>query len=455
MAGANAIFSGNSRFASDFQTIIDRQVALANLPVTALQNQKSTLSSQSDALKSLDGKVAALQGAISSLETALGPNSYNYSMANNANTTVLSASLGAGVVAGSYSVEVTNIGAYANAMSKDTLLPKVADPAATSISSSNAFTLSVNGVNYQVQPTTPGLNGLVAAINGLQGANLSASAVNVGSALAPDYRLSITNANLGPATIQLNDGAQDLLSTQAPGALAQFKVNGVTTPGSTSRTVALAPGLTVNLLAQSAANDPVRLTITRSTVGVSSALNAFVSAYNSVVDELAKNRGSSGGALAGQSIVLSTGDTLRSVANYTTDSGAIQSLTQLGLEFDSTGHLSFDSTAFATATSRFSDVATFLGSSGTDGSGFLKGASDALNTLEDSDTGFIKTGISSLQDQMKHEDSLITEAQNRVEDLKTRLATQMSAADALIAGLEQNYTYISNMFSAMQNSNNK
>ena len=453
----NAIFSGNSRFASDFQTIIDRQVALASLPVTALQNEKTALSSQSDALKTLDSKVSVLQSAVGSLESGLGLNSFNYSMTNNSNTTVLSTSLSSGVVAGSYSVEVTDLGAYGNAMSKDTLLPKVSDPAATSISSASSFTLTVNGVSYQVTPTTSGLNGLVSAINSLQGANVSASAVNVGSVNAPDYRLSIQNTQLGLATIQLNDGTQDLLSTKVPGGLAQYKVNGVSTPGSTSRTITVAPGVTVNLLAESDADDPVQLTVTRSTTGVSSALNAFVSAYNSVVDELAKSRGSSAGALAGQSIVLSTSETLRSIANYTADSGSIQSLTQLGLSFDKAGHLSFDSATFSGATAnQLSDLASFLGSSGDSGSGFLKVATDALNTLEDSDAGFIKSGISSLKDQMTHQDSMISDAQNRIEDLKTRLANQMASADALIAGLEQNYSYITNLFSAMQsNSSNR
>src|SRR6266536_2824886 len=125
MATTNAIFSGNSRFASDFQTIIDRQVALASLPAAALQNEKTKLSNQSDAFKTLDTKFGGIESAVSSLESALGLGSYNYSIANNANTTVLSAALSSGVVAGSYSVEVTNLGAYAGAMSNDGLLLKV------------------------------------------------------------------------------------------------------------------------------------------------------------------------------------------------------------------------------------------------------------------------------------------------------------------------------------------
>src|SRR5439155_3072854 len=162
----NSIFSGNSRFANDFQTIIDRQVALASLPVTALQNIKSTLASQSGALKGLDTRFTALQSAMGSLENALSLGSFSSSTSNNANTTVLTPSLSSGVVAGSYSLEVTNLGAFANTMSNDGL-PTVGDPAANSISSSNSYTLTVNGVTHTLAPDGTGLNALVSAINNL------------------------------------------------------------------------------------------------------------------------------------------------------------------------------------------------------------------------------------------------------------------------------------------------
>jgi hypothetical protein len=44
----------------------------------------------------------------------------------------------------------------------------------------------------------------------------------------------------------------------------------------------------------------------------------------------------------------------------------------------------------------------------------------------------------------------ITNKQNQVYQLQTTLTNQMAAADALIASMEQQYSYLSNMFQAQQ-----
>ena len=84
---SSALFSGNSRFASDFSTLIDRQVALASLPLATLQNTKSRLSDQSTELSSVDSRVASLQSSLTSLESALGTGSFTASAFNKAGAT--------------------------------------------------------------------------------------------------------------------------------------------------------------------------------------------------------------------------------------------------------------------------------------------------------------------------------------------------------------------------------
>ena len=56
---------------------------------------------------------------------------------------------------------------------------------------------------------------------------------------------------------------------------------------------------------------------------------------------------------------------------------------------------------------------------------------------------------------LKQQQQLIDENTARVDDLQTRLQNQMAAADALIAGLEQQASYMTLMIQAMaQNSKN-
>ena len=59
------------------------------------------------------------------------------------------------------------------------------------------------------------------------------------------------------------------------------------------------------------------------------------------------------------------------------------------------------------------------------------------------DNSDLKTQITNIGNQ-------ITTKQNQVDQLQTKLTSQMAAADALIASMEQQYSYLSNMFQAQQ-----
>src|SRR5579862_1554306 len=66
-------FSGVSTYSSDFQSILQRAVQIAQLPITALQNQNSTLQEQDQALTTLEAPVSALGADITALAN-LGSN---------------------------------------------------------------------------------------------------------------------------------------------------------------------------------------------------------------------------------------------------------------------------------------------------------------------------------------------------------------------------------------------
>jgi flagellar hook-associated protein 2 len=442
MSSNNTIFTGASRYASDFQQIIDRSVAIASLPLVQLQSQKMALGDQSAALTTLDAKLVSLQGVIQSLEAAAG-GSYSTSVSDGA---VVRASLSGSPLEGVYSVEVVDIGSYTSAMSADGLA-SVTDPSSGSISSASEFTLTVDGVDYSVTPASNTLSALADAINALSGAGVQATIVNIGSSTSPDYRLSLQCAKLGAVTVQLNDGSQDLLDTLSTGTLASYKVNGQpSTPiSSDSRTVTLAPGLSVTLLKAGTAE----VSVSRSASGVSSALSSFVTTYNSLVDELDLHRGEQAGALRGNSILYGLSQALREITGYSSETGAISSLASLGLSFNEQGKLSLDMTVFSSATSgQFGALASFLGSSS--GGGFLQFATGVLNGLEDTTDGVLKMAIRSIQTDISGQDARIAEQEDRIDRLRQNLEAQMAAADALIASLEQQVKYINGLFESMR-----
>jgi len=437
------IFSGNSRFATDFQAVIERSVAIASLPLTQFNAQKTVLGNQSAALSSLDAKFTSLQNAITSLETALAANSY---VAASSDTTVLSATVEEGALPGTYSIEVTDLGSR----TQRTSTTGVSDPAAANISASLSYTLTAGAETLAFTISEGTLEALAEAINE-SGLDVQATIVNLGSAASPSYRLSIEAEKYGAVAVQLNDGTADLLpaTPETLGTDVKYKLNGSAELTSDSRSVEVGPHLTANLLAESAAGVAATITVSRSTAAVSNALASLANAYNAAVDGIDQHRGEGAGVLSGQSILNNLTQALRAIGQYSVGTGSIGSLTALGLSFDGEGHLSLDTTVFDSATEdNFSALADFLGSAS--GSGFLKTATDVLDGLQDETDGVIQTTLDSFEEQIENQDELIEAYEARIDTMRKALEAQMAAADALIAQLEQQALYINGVFESMR-----
>jgi flagellar hook-associated protein 2 len=444
-----------SSYSQDLNNAISQEVQIASLPIQLLQNDVNDLTNQSNELQTLDTDFGSVQSAVSGLASAAG----NMLAANVADPSVATATLGKGATAGSYSLQVTNLGSYSDALSVDPSsangLPTVTDPTANNISASGSYTLTVT-VGSAAPTTTSisysggNLDGLAQAINDAN-AGVQATVVNVGSSSAPDYRLSLQSDRLGPVTMQLNDGNQNLLAASGSGgALAQYAINGKQVQ-SDSDTVTLAPGLTIQLTGTDA-SAATTVTVAADASGIGSALQSFVSTYNSAITELGKNRGQSGGALAGESIVYELTDELQGLANYSNGDGAINSLATLGVTFnDTTGQLSFDQSAFDSATSGQTDaLAQFLGSA--TGGGFLETATNTMTGLLDPTSGVLTQEIGTIQSNITSTNTQIADEENQVSQLQTNLTQQMSAADAMIYELQQQATQVQGIFTAEQDS---
>ncbi|HSQ51306.1 MAG TPA: flagellar filament capping protein FliD [Nitrospiraceae bacterium] len=450
---SSTIFNGNSRYASDFQSVIDRAVAIASLPLVQMQSVKVDLGDQSTALNSIDSKFSALQSALSTLETSAISGSLTSSISD---MSVLKATAGAGAFEGSYSLQVLTLGSFASVMSSGA----VSDPTAGSISTATSYTLVVGGKTFaEIKPTGGSLSDLATAINAQAGSDAQATVVNVGSSSSPSYRLSLQSRKLGDVNITLTGDAGNLLdvkdavgSSFIKGEMAEYQVTGATAPIETdSRTVTLSTGLTVELLKES--TGPVTVSVGRNANAISDALSSFAMAYNAVVDELDNNRGEGGGSVSGHSIVSSLSQTLRQLANYTDPTTGL-SLATAGLGFDKNGKLTLESEIFANATKNGAGgVLRFLG--GVETGAFLKAAGDVLNGVKNTSDGTLKSAIDLLNAQITRQDKHISDEEERINTLRESLQAQMAASDALIASLEQQVTYFRNMFQAMADASNQ
>jgi flagellar hook-associated protein 2 len=441
-----ATFNGTSQYAGDLQKAITNAVTIASIPMNNLQDSVTTLQGQSSELSTLQSDFASIGSAITSLDSANNGNGLSATVSDD---TVASVALSqnAAATAGTYTVKVISPGAATTTLSNNEL-PTVADPSSTSISTSGTYTLTVGTSTFTITPAANNLNSLAQAINAA-GDGVSATILNIGSPSSPDYRLSLQSTALADETVQLNDGSQNLLSTLTTGAPAQYQVDGqpaLTPISSDSSTVTIAPGVTVDLLQAGTTT----VSVTPDASGAENAISAFVAAYNTASAELGNNHGTNGGALTGQSIVLTLEQSLRSVVDYSGGGGSVQNLADLGITIDSTGQMSFDQATFeSVAASDPNDLSTFLGSA-TAGTGFLGTATNTLNGIDDATSGTIQSTINTTQQQITSDNNQITDDQNSITTMQNNLTEQMSLADASIATLESQVTYFTALFSDTQ-----
>ncbi len=443
-ATSNSTFTGSSAYASQLQQVIARAVSIASLPIGQLQNTQANLSAQQSELQNVASSFLAVQSAVSSLSSSTGLGSF---AATAADTSIVSPTISSGVMAGVYSLDITDIGSQTNTISKSGL-QTVLDPGASNIDASSTYTLTVNGHDYPISNTGGTLNGLAQAITNSP-ADVQATVINAGSPSAPDYRLSIQSLSYAPDTIQLNDGTTDLLKTLSTGSNVTYQVNGQpdTPINSNSRNVTVSPGLTVQLLKAGTTT----VTVAQSSQSLAGSLSSFANAYNGVVSELGRNRGQNGGALTGNTLISTLQQQLQSLANYSSGSGKVTSLASLGLTFDTTGNLQFDSSAFNKAAAASpSDLLRFIGTP-TSG-GFLQSAQSLLTSIADPTTGLIAGASQDMSTELSSLAAKISDDQANVSALQQKLTNQMATVDATISSLQQQVSNITTLFYDMQTS---
>lgn len=517
----NVPFTGISQYADDFQSILDKAVQAAQVPVTQLETQDSAVLSQESALGTLNTDVANLATDVQNIgqlasSQAIGATSSDPSVVSvaadnptsagtytinsvtsaasaaseistasyaDASTTPLSKmtlvvggkstsfaltsnnlnglvqqinSLNAGVTAsvvtsnGSSSLSITsNSGAqsiqlydaptatgidlltdtgsgteqstatYASASSTP-----VSAPTFTLQSGSETYTLQLNDGNDDLQ-------GLENAINS-SGAGVTASIL---TAPDGDY-LSVQANSTGATTLALYAGSTasgtDLLTDTNQGSDAVFELDGIKVDQASNVINNIIPGITFTL--QGSSSTPVTLTLATDPTQLSSALQQFVSDYNTLQTALSQQVGQSGGALVGDTMVSQIQQTLQQMVSYTSSAGGVQSLADLGVEFSETGQASFDSTTFnALSQAQISDAFKYLGSTTTGFGGF----SQQLTQLSDPVTGLIQDEITGLQQTNTDLQNQISTMNTQITNLTNSLTQQYEAADAQQAELQQ------------------
>lgn len=388
-----------------------------NALVTSLmqpaQNKLTLLQSQQQGYQTTLSAFGALKSALSSFQSSLSslsdPSQFLQLSADSSDKTVVTATAASGAQAGNFSVNVSqlaqaqSLSAAGVASTTSTIGSGTPTKLTIDFGTISGGTLS-NGtysgasftqnaaqqsLSVTIDSSNNTLQGIANAINAANG-GVQATIVNDGS--SNPYRLVLTSTSTGqnmsmrisasnatgsgsPDSAIANllsydpTGTQDMTQTAAA-QNAQLTVNGLAVSSSTNTVSGAIQGVSLNLLKAGAAT----VTTANNTAGVTSAVNGFVSAYNTLNSAISSltaydSTGQNTGALIGNPTVQLIQNQIRSVLDNPlpgVGQSALSTLTQVGVQFQADGSLSVDSTKLQNAVNNnFSQLASLFATNGT------------------------------------------------------------------------------------------
>ncbi|MDH5297089.1 MAG: flagellar filament capping protein FliD, partial [Nitrospirota bacterium] len=325
---------------------------------------------------------------------------------------------------------------------------------------------SIQTVNLGATGT---LDDLRAAINDL-GAGVSASILNTGSETSPEFRLVLSANETGAnqaITIVADDTTLNTVTTGVDtfqAAQDSEVVLGVTNAaaGTTAVTINrssntltdVVAGLTLNLQAVDASN-PVTISVTQDNGAVKEAISEFVNGYNEIVTFInertfynteTKERG----IFVGESLARNVLDRVREsvfsqISGLTTYTGA----SQIGFETQTTdGTIKLNEATLDSALSaNFSAVRDlFVKNTTTGTNGIAELVVNAIDGLDDIDTGSLTIRQNALTKQVKEFTNQITFKEEALARFEQQQRLKFANLDGLLASLQNQLTQLQNAF---------
>lgn len=466
----------------DLNSLLASLSTAESQPIVALQKQQSSYNAKLTAYGTLQGVLSSFQAAATKLADA---SLFQSVKAASSAADVLTATAGATASAGSYAVNVTQLAqsqslaaaGKTNATDAVGLGTVTIDFGTISGGTLDAANGQYSGAAFApdasrtaqsvvIDSSNNTLEGLRDAINKNTALGVTASIVNDGG-VSP-YRLVLNSTQTGAASSmrivvtgdaslktllnQDSSGTQALRQTTAA-SNAALTVNGIGITSATNTVKDAAQGVTMTLGKMGLSN----LTVNKDNTAVQSAVSAFVDAFNTLkgtASYLTKydTATKTGSALVGDSTLRSVQTRIRDVLN-TPQTGALQTLSKVGVTFSKDGTLEFDATKLNTAFAANSGDVAALFSGTTGGStGFGK----QIATLIDGYTGtngkltFATTGISTTLKSLATQQ---TAMQLSVDNKVAAYRKQFTQLDVIMSKMNATTSYLTAQFDAMNASN--
>lgn len=445
------VFSGVSAFSSDFQTIVDRAVAIAELPIKQMQNQQTDILSRKMSAGSLQSAIEALAKSVASLGKIGARKGV---AATSSDSTKVSIATTSGTTAATYEItDITSIVSAAAESSGSGAVPAgyaTSDATPVSNSPTRELTLTVGGESktFTLAEDQNTLIGLRDAINS-QGLGVTATILTTGTGENPNY-LSVTVDKPGATTLKLVDDPNgtpaDLLTSNNQGTDTVFKLNGVLVSKASTLINDVVPGVSFNVLKTTEADESITIKLSENRTELTGALKDLATKYNAVASLLNAQVGTNAGMLSGNNIIQAAQQAMRTLTQ-SIGTGSIRSLGALGIELSDTGQMSFNEDVFnALKPADVSAGFAFLGSS-TTGLGALD---KQFTAISDPITGLIKNQADQWDKADKRLTSQIETITERISKMQSALQAKLQQADSLLARLESQQNVLDASFESLR-----
>lgn len=435
----------------DTQAIIGALLAVERRPLLQLEEKKETLQDQvrlfgdfRSRLESLRDAVDDVRQSVNLLEFKAGTDRDDY----------LTASAGNGAIAGAYDLTVVQLaGAQSNQSASYTsdTTSVVSGGGAAALQ----FTVDGNTFNVPLPNAQNSLQDIATAINGV-GESVSAQVIKVDD---NDFRLVVTGETgedkaftaFGVGSASAISFGLTLDSNQMQAAQdAQLNINGLVINRSSNSISDAITGVTLNL---TGAGGPTKLTVTPDASATGDKVKKFVDAYNAVVDfveaqGVVDEEGEASSPLFGDSTLRTVRSTLRSIAGSDglTSNSSYTLLSQIGIDADQNGKLTFTQSEFDAAVAADEDAVVELFSSSDtftpQGSttAVPKGIALRLyNTVDDyldNVDGLLISRTNGFNSRIADADRQIERAERRLEDTQASLELRFANLEILLSRLQ-------------------
>jgi flagellar hook-associated protein 2 len=457
----------------DVNSIITQLMQVESRPLTALTKQEASYQAKLSAFGSMQGALSTLQTAARTLEST---STFTGKSAGVSDSTVLSASAVLTASAGTYEISVTTL-------AKNHIVHSLGSYELTDTFNGGSLDILIGSTDDGMGGRTGGTNKTVTIADGSTlsqirdavndaNAGVKASIVNDGQTnrliFSSNATGSIGNVHItatqtgGAGTKNITDfgytGVDGTMKQDRPPDNAIFTVNGLQVTRSSNTIADAISGVTLNLAKEGGA---ATITVAANTDTVTTAVNAFIKAYNEAFSQLksmtaydAANKKAS--VLTGDSTARNIQSQLSSLvqAEVTGVAGGIGRLSDIGISVQKDGSLALNASKLASALADPSKNVGALFNQTTSGNtgiavrfrGLLEGFIGVDGVIT-SRTDGINTSIKSVR---KRTDDM----NRRLAQIETRYRAQFTALDTLVSSMQKTSQYLTQQLANLPSTSN-